>query len=394
MLAFFWRDFFRRKVLLSGGILGLGIFFVILLGMMQKFSWAWCYALHGFTLPISAFYLLLLTKSKGSLLSLVISGLVVGFFWMFQHSRRASCVFLFLVLFLVCGFLTPLKQKLEASWKVRGDYNQASWAMIKNYPWIGTGPCTYGTQYMHYKLPKAEEVQLAHNNFLQMASEYGVFALFLFLGIWGSVLKNFLLLPWNAVKIGVLWAWGAAFLHQGMDFDWFVPGVGFFTIFFMSESASSQSIKKFKWELPKSLLGFVFGFLLLLLFPTTRLCQALDWQQKATLRLEVGNPREAVLCFQNSLVVYPYSAQGWIRLAEVFFLMEDFERAENAYRKSLELSPDHAMTWWKLAICMIYQDKKNNKFRTQEVVMAFQNAIHYYPTHPGIQEHLRQYQSL
>jgi tetratricopeptide (TPR) repeat protein len=393
MLAFFWGDFSRRRSLVRGGMFGLGIFFYILLGMMEKFSWAWCYALHGLTLPISAFYLLLLTRSKGALLSLILSSLVVGFFWMFHRSWKAACIFLFLVLFLVCGFLTPLKQKLEASWKVRMEYNQASWTMIQTHPWIGTGPGTYGTNYMHHKLPQAEEVQLAHNNFLQMASEYGVFALLLFLGIWGSVLKNFLRLPWNALKIGMLWVWGAAFLHQGMDFDWFVPGLGFFTIFFMSECASNEAIKKFKWEIPKSLMGFAFGFLLLLLFPTTRLCQALDWQQKALLRLETGNSREAALCFQNALSIYPYSAQAWIRLAEVFFLAGDFERAENAYRKSLELIPDHAMTWWKLTICMIHHDQKNNQFRTQEVLTAFQNAMHYYPTNPAIRKHCEHYQN-
>ncbi len=394
MLAFFWKNIVRRKYFVSGGILGAAIFFVILFGMMQKFSWAWTYVLYWFTLPISAFYLLLLTRSKGALLSLLISGAFVVLFWMLHRSKKVLWIFIFTVVLFTCSFLTtPLKQKLEASWKVRMEYNQASWAMIKTHPWIGTGPGTYGTNYMHYKLSQAEEVQLAHNNFLQMASEYGVLTCIAFLGIWGSTLKNILRLPGSAVKTGTLWALGAAFLHQGMDFDWFVPGLGFFIVFFMSESASSQELK----ELPpaalykltpwihKSLIVFASLSMLLLLFPITRLCQGLDWQEKASLRLEVGNPREAVLCFQNSLTLYPYSPQTWISLAEVFFFLGNFEKAEEAYKKSLELIPDHAMTWWKLAICIMHQNEKNNPLRNKEVLTAFQNAINYYPTNQKIQ---------
>ncbi len=396
MFVFFWRDAARKKLFVGGWILGVGIFFAILFGMMQKFSWAWVYALHCLTLPVSALYLLWLTRSKGALLSLLISGAVAGFFWVFRMHQRALWIFLLGVAVLTFGFLkTPLGQRLEASWKVRVEYNRASWVMIREHPWIGTGPGSYGTQYMHCKVPEAEEVQLAHNNFLQMASEYGVLSLIAFLGMWGSAFKKLLRLSWSAWKAGTLWALGAAFLHQGMDFDWFVPGLGFFTVFFLSECGGrSQEGRKFRPTslLHKGLIVFACGTLLLLLFPVTRLCQGMDWQEKAQRRLDAGNGREGALCLQNSLTVYPYSAQVWINLAEVWFSAKDFEKAEAAYRKSLELIPDHAMTWWKLAICMMHQDQKTRTLRDKEVLTAFQNAINYYPSNLEIRKHLEQYQ--
>jgi hypothetical protein len=70
-----------------------------------------------------------------------------------------------------------------AYWKVAGD-------TALNRPLLGSGPGTFYAVYRQAKPPEAEIARLAHNDYLQQASDSGVIGLLAFGGfIWASLLK-------------------------------------------------------------------------------------------------------------------------------------------------------------------------------------------------------------
>ncbi len=67
--------------------------------------------------------------------------------------------------------------------RVRLQYWQAGLEMIKEKPLLGFGLGSFGRVYGKYKLPEAEETQMAHNNFLQIWTELGIVGFLIFLSI-------------------------------------------------------------------------------------------------------------------------------------------------------------------------------------------------------------------
>jgi len=151
-------------------------------------------------------YALFLTRSKaglGILLVLIvvytaIYGFVGGKEFLKRH-RRKSLIFLLLMLILGGslaainpGFLEAVYKSLE----VRIDYWKAAVQMIKSRPLLGFGPDCFGSVYAKYKLAGAEDVQLAHNNYIQMWTDSGIFAFLAFLYLWVA----FLTAGWKSIK--------------------------------------------------------------------------------------------------------------------------------------------------------------------------------------------------
>ena len=85
----------------------------------------------------------------------------------------------------------------------RFDYWEAAVATTKDKPLFGNGPGTFGKAYELRKRPESEMAQLAHNDYLQQASDSGVmgFAFFTTFIIWGMVRSR------QAVNPGTPGAW-------------------------------------------------------------------------------------------------------------------------------------------------------------------------------------------
>ncbi len=151
-------------------------------------------------------YALFLTRSKaglGILLVLIIVytalyGFVRGWEFLKGHSRRFLILFL-LLLVLGGSFLavnSGFREAVYKSLEVRIDYWKAAVQMIKSRPLLGFGPDCFGSVYAKYKLAGAEDVQLAHNNYIQMWTDSGIFAFLAFLYLW----VVFLAAGWKLIK--------------------------------------------------------------------------------------------------------------------------------------------------------------------------------------------------
>jgi O-antigen ligase len=92
----------------------------------------------------------------------------------------------------------------------------------KTHPVFGTGPGTFSIPYKHLKAPEAEMAKLAHNDYLEQATDSGMVGFLAFSGFtWGSMAllyrgcqRNgwFLLLIW----IGLLGWCLQAFIEFGL----------------------------------------------------------------------------------------------------------------------------------------------------------------------------------
>lgn len=91
--------------------------------------------------------------------------------------------------------------------------------MIKNYPIFGVGTYNFSVFYPIYKLDIAEEVQNAHNNFLQVWAEQGIVGFLAFCAIWIIAIRKGMRM-WG-LSLGLI----AFIIHNLIDFDWYVPGL-------------------------------------------------------------------------------------------------------------------------------------------------------------------------
>lgn len=134
---------------------------------------------------------LLYTKSKGAWICLaaVAAGWLV---WRWRTRLPISARWLAAAV-LACGLLFGLlqatgllpepKEYLGSLW-VRTDYWRGGAKIVADHPWLGVGLDGFGEHYGRYIRPQDDESIRAHNNYLQIWCEMGIFGLAAFVGFW------------------------------------------------------------------------------------------------------------------------------------------------------------------------------------------------------------------
>ncbi len=90
---------------------------------------------------------------------------------------------------------------------------QSALGMWADHPWLGVGIGNYETLYPRYALPLWPlPLGHAHNYYLNIAAEAGVFGLFSYLFLWGAAL----FVTWRAARQASGWYWGIALGVLGM----------------------------------------------------------------------------------------------------------------------------------------------------------------------------------
>jgi tetratricopeptide (TPR) repeat protein len=122
------------------------------------------------------------------------------------------------------GLIHLGRQSLAA----RLDYWNGAARIVRDYPWFGTGPGTFGSIYTKYKTAATEEAQLVHNSYLQMWCDSGVAAFAAFLALWAVALGDAFRLVRrrrDVVSVAVCAALVGWTVHGLVDFDLYAPGV-------------------------------------------------------------------------------------------------------------------------------------------------------------------------
>lgn len=126
-----------------------------------------------------------------------------------------------------------------ATARLRLNYWKVGLAMAKSHLWTGVGLGNFGTLYPKYQDPGATDVKTAHNDFLQMLVETGVFGFAIYLAFWGYFVI------WGARRIwgeperlarmvlGGIYAGALALmLHSIVDFPFVNPSLAFYGFLF------------------------------------------------------------------------------------------------------------------------------------------------------------------
>ena len=176
---------------------------------------------------------LILTRSRAGWLALV--GAMI--FLVIIEKRKRLAIGLTLVLIVVTSILIPsVRTRLVTIFDLNSLVNEeriygakSALQMIKDYPLTGVGVNNFYHVYPQYQLPEAREHLIhAHNIFLQIGAEMGLFGLAVFLWLLIKVFK----VGWKTLKkikegdylralvIGLLGSLVAFLVNQQFDYIW------------------------------------------------------------------------------------------------------------------------------------------------------------------------------
>ncbi len=131
--------------------------------------------------------------------------------------------------------ITVTELASPATAALRITYWRTGWEMAKDNLWTGVGLGAFGVAYPNYQHLGAGDVQMAHNDYLQVLCETGVFGFLLFMGFWGYfAVAGFrrVLAVQNGDRrwlLGGVYAGTLAFLfHAFVDFNFYNPGLATF----------------------------------------------------------------------------------------------------------------------------------------------------------------------
>ena len=117
-------------------------------------------------------------------------------------------------------------RKGATSVSARYDYWRAAWEITKSHPILGSGPGTFSVAYKKIKAPEAEMTRLAHNNYLEQASDSGVLGFAAFAAfVFGAAAVLYRKLGSDSIRFGVFvgvlgWA-----LQGFVEFGLYIPAI-------------------------------------------------------------------------------------------------------------------------------------------------------------------------
>jgi len=178
---------------------------------------------------LTMLWALILTFSWGGILALVLALLSISLI-LSKKTRWFIPLVLILLLLLSIGFFHS--EALHNKMTLRLYNWRSALEIVRDYPFLGTGIGTFGIVYPGYKFPQANEVQYAHNWYLQVASEMGILGLGALFWLLITFIKEgiktlrFEKKKSQRVVLAGLLAGGFAFLfHNLIDMDAYVPEI-------------------------------------------------------------------------------------------------------------------------------------------------------------------------
>jgi len=130
----------------------------------------------------------------------------------------------------------------------RFEYWRAAWEITKSHPVLGSGPGTFSVAYKKIKAPGAEMTRLAHNNYLEQASDSGVLGFFSFAAfVFGSLAVLYRKLNVDLIRFGVL-AGVLGWVAQGfVEFGLYIPAIAWPAFLFLGWLLGGNEIDNHKW---------------------------------------------------------------------------------------------------------------------------------------------------
>jgi O-antigen ligase len=325
-----------------------------------------------------------LTGSRGGLIAfaaMIVTGLwcMTGKRWL-RVSIGVGAIGIGVVAMLAQGRGTG---SLEA----RADYWRGAVAIIRDFPWLGTGPGTFGSIYPKYKTALTEEAQLVHNNFLQMWSDAGVAAFMVFAALWLRALWDAFRLTGtrrgDAAGIAIAAALAGWVVHGLLDFDLYVPGIAYPAFALLGALQGLKEVpqldvvaerRRSRWPVAVACLAVV---------------AAVTWTQGLSIRagyaLARGEAERAIELAPNDAVAH--AAAGALAAG-----VGDWAGAAARYAVAAELDPCRASYHWRLGQALL-----GSGAPAAQALVSLRRAVELNPTKrpyaeavAGLEESVRQ----
>ena len=173
-----------------------GLFLDALLTKSRRGFFAACgYGATGLFMLLGLY----LSKSDGGALAFVVSVILFAVVAARKFLRRRWPIILSsLIILCILGaffFATTSKGKTVItragkSLEIRAGFWLGAVEVIKHNPLLGVGLANFEPHYLRYKLPWSMETKAAHNDYLQIGAEMGIFALLTYICLWAVLLKK------------------------------------------------------------------------------------------------------------------------------------------------------------------------------------------------------------
>jgi putative inorganic carbon (HCO3(-)) transporter len=334
-------------------------------------------------------FCLLLTGSRGGLVAFGCMALSV--LWCLVPKGRWGAAKAIAVLVLVLGVVVVLArhggllrfgmESLEA----RTDYWGGAIRIIKDHPWIGTGPGTFGSIYPMYKTALTEEAAAVHNNYLEMWSDSGILAFVAFAVLWiVAVRDSFRLARERAGDVAAATICGALVgwtVHGLVDFELYVPGVALPVFILLGTLQGLKELPRTDSVPPRRranwlVAGACVALVAAVLWIECRALAAAFMGEEAH-RMVGINPAAALDESRQAVRLAPWNSRLQSSLGDTALRAGNFEEAFAAYLHAIETDPYRASGWWQLA-----RAKMATHGVDAEVLQLLSRAVELNPTNP------------
>lgn len=338
-------------------------------------------------LVVAAGFCLIWTRSKGGLLALALAGLTTLFFLRLDPKKIflvgaglltvAAAVFL-----LGYGF-----ENVAYAFRTGGQrvaYWRAAWSVFTENPWVGTGPDTFGSIHALHQTAGAEYARLAHNNFIQMASDSGILGFASFTALWTLGLIDLLRrlagkTRWSlTASLGLgLWGWT---WHNAMDFDLYIPGIAlpaFVLLGAVEGLVHPRELCPTKMRLPARWARMAAAAVCMaLLLPVAQRTRAFYAFTDAHRFKDADPPNlyAASSAMDRATRLAPSNAAYWNHLARVRADLGQGNAAVDAARRAIEQDPFRAGHHWLYGVLLYQTDQGLSERAHQAMLRAVELA--------------------
>lgn len=306
-------------------------------------------------------FCLVLTGSRGGFAAFAAMALTALWCGISRLGRRLAVAVLCLLLVLVAVFVAAERGGLihlgAQSLEARTDYWRGAIAIVRDHPWVGTGPGTFGSIYPKYKTALTEEAQAVHNNYLQIWSDSGVAAFIAFALLWIVAVRDAFRLTrrrkGDAAAIAICGALVGWAVHGLVDFDLYVPGIALPVFILLGSIQGLKELPRTDMVTPRRranwLVGAACAGMLLAVLRIEGRALAASYAYAQAQELRKINPLGSLEEAKRAAKLAPWNPFFQSGMGEIALRAGRPEAAIAAYREAVADDPYRASCWWHLA---------------------------------------------
>lgn len=328
------------------------------------------------------------TRSKGGLLAFALAGVTTLLFLPISRKQRfyiAISTIAVAVVVLMIGYgVSDFRYAVSTGGKRIG-YWQAAAKIFADHPAVGTGPLTFGSIHSAYKTPTSEFARLAHNNYVQMASDSGVLGFASFTALWtvglfGALWRFSKKANWRitaGLGAGLLgWMW-----HNAMDFDLYIAGIALpaFILLGAVEGFNTPLVVSQPERASCRIVRIAMAIVCLLaIWPlVTRARAAYEFTGAGDHLGQRPNLYAAIATVERATKLQPTDAVYWDLLGRLRAQLGEYDAAFAASKQAIALDSNRANYHWHLGLQYYEADNHSLSDRAHKTLLhALQLAPH------------------